>query len=66
MKEPCIIYYLVAMSAGILLKMNQDPKLGAKFDLFSRVEPRCSGYRRRWHFHRFPDGPQSDHHTFLP
>ena len=31
-----------------------------------RVEPRCSGYRFRWFTHRFPDGPQSEVHTFRP
>ena len=36
------------------------------FSLFSRVEPRCSDYRRRWQFHRFPGWLQSDYHTFLP
>ena len=31
-----------------------------------RVEPRCSGCRRRWHLCRFLVRPQSDSHTYLP
>ena len=31
--------------------------------ILSRVEPRCSGCRVRWHIHRFPGGPHSDFHT---
>jgi hypothetical protein len=31
-----------------------------------RVEPRCGGCRNRWFPHRFPGGPQSGFHTFLP
>ena len=34
--------------------------------IFSRVEPRCSGYRHRRQFHRFPGRPQSGSLTFLP
>jgi hypothetical protein len=51
---------------GLLIKRANTN--AADFDplLFSRVEPRCSGCRRRWRLCRFPGRPQSDYHTFLP
>jgi hypothetical protein len=36
------------------------------YKLPGRVEPPCGGFRVRWPVRRFPCGPQSDSHTFLP
>ena len=62
---------ITIMHKRIAEKALQNKKLqrriaNIKKRIFSRVGHRCSGYRRQWRLHRFPGGPKSDYHTFLP